>query len=61
MILIPLIVGVAMLVMGKVRKNKEKRLKGYKILKEWLLLALLFSQLILAISLSLCFSYDGQK
>ena len=60
-VMIPLIIGAIVSLMGKVKNNEEWKLKGKKILKEWVLLALLFGQLLLAVSLSLSMSYDDQK
>jgi hypothetical protein len=49
-LLIPLIVGLILLVIGKFAKNKNKQTTSYQILKEWVFCVLLIFQFQLTIS-----------
>jgi hypothetical protein len=57
--LLPIIAGSVYLLIAKIRKSKENRITGYRILKEWLFSSLLFVQLHLNISISLGVSYSS--
>jgi hypothetical protein len=58
---VPLAVGLVVYMAGRASGNKQTRLLGYRIWKEWELCALLFVQLHLAVTLCISLAYDGQK
>lgn len=60
-VLIPIIIGSIFVIIGKVMKNKNRRIKGYKTLKEWLISALLFVQLHMDISIFLGLNFSTDK
>jgi hypothetical protein len=55
--LIPIIIGLVVLLIAKVKQNKSLRIKGYTILKEWEISILLFVQFQLIFSIILGFKY----
>lgn len=56
-ILLPFIAGLAAFVYSKVSKNKEWRMKSFRILKEWGLTGLLFTQIHLCSCVGLAVKY----
>jgi len=60
-VVIPIIIGSIFIIVGKVLGNKKRRIQGYKILKEWLISALLFVQLHMDISIFLGLSFSTDK
>jgi lipopolysaccharide export LptBFGC system permease protein LptF len=49
------------LLVGKFRKQKKTRVRGYSTLKEWQISSLLFVQLHLGISLCLAYKYNSSN
>jgi hypothetical protein len=60
-VLLPLLVGLVLTVVGKFRKQKKTRVRGYSTLKEWQISSLLFVQLHLGISLCLAYKYNSSN
>lgn len=53
--LLPLIVGLIVLIASKIKKDKQLRLKSYRLFKEWELLLLLF--VLMQLEVSQCLSF----
>ena len=60
-VVLPLLIGLVVFIISKVKDIKNWRVNSYIVFKEWQFVALLFVQIHLGIAISIAYRYDDQK
>ena len=57
-VVLPLLIGLVVFIISKVKDIKNWRVNSYIVFKEWQFVALLFVQIHLGITISIAYHYD---